>query len=121
MGQGELLVGGFQLCDQARLALAEQRHVVGLLLHLPRFLVFRGHVEKHDPRRILVSRQRNECPRRARWAFPWSGAETGVSGKGSRPSRNGNWSQAGCCGSQTRQSVVVQLSAGIDQGPGRRR
>ena len=57
VGERELLVGRFELRDEARLALAEQRHVVGFLLHLLRFVVLGRHVEEHDPGRVLVGEQ----------------------------------------------------------------
>ena len=59
MGDRELLVGGFELREEARLALAQQRHVVGLLLHLLRFIVLCRHVEEHDPGRIPVGEEMN--------------------------------------------------------------
>ena len=57
MGARQLLVGRFELRDEPGLALAQQGHVVGLLLHPARLLVLGRHVEQEDPDRAVVGEE----------------------------------------------------------------
>ena len=59
VGQRQFLVGGLDLGNKARLALAQQRHVVRLLLHFSCNVVFRGHVEQHHPGHIFLGKKMN--------------------------------------------------------------
>ena len=59
MGQRQFLVCGLELGNEACLALAQQRHVVRLLLHFPGLVMFHRHVEEHDPRPVFLGKKMN--------------------------------------------------------------
>ena len=54
---GERAIGSFKLFDKPGLALAEQGHVVGLLLHEPRFAVFGRDVQQENPDAVAVGEE----------------------------------------------------------------
>ena len=114
VGERELLVGRFELGDEARLALAQQRHVVGLLLDLLRLVVLRRHVEEHDPGRVVL-RRRSGCRPRARWACPWSEGERAFPATATDLRGTATARRPACWRSQTRQPVVLQVAARLDQ------
>lgn len=47
-------MSGFELRDEACLALIQQRHVVGFLLEVLHFIVLSRNVEEHNPGRIPI-------------------------------------------------------------------
>ncbi len=106
-------MSGFELRDEARLALVQQRHVVGFLLDLLRFIVLRRHVEEHNPGRILIGEEMNvrHAP---------AGHSHGANEKRRFRQRQQTFEEwqlvaGGSLMMKTRQSVVFQVSACVNQ------
>ena len=113
MGARQLLVGRFELRDEAGLALAEQGHVIGLLLNEPGLFVFRRHVEQQHPHGSVV---REEMDIRHAAAGQFHGAdEEGRFYQRQQAFQEGDLVARGAAGLQAVQTVVFEVPASLDQ------
>jgi hypothetical protein len=113
MGAREFPVGRLELLDQPGFALAEQGHVVGLLLDPLRLLVFGRHIEQNDPDRRVVGEEVH-VGHAAAGHFHGT-QEEGVLHQRQQALEEGDLVAGGVAGLDACQAVVRQLAAGMHQ------